>query len=352
VTAVPGSALSGNLVARWSALQLADPELASPFFRPEFTQAVARVRDGVFVAVVEDGRVPVGFLPFERARLGIGKPVGRHLSDYQGAVMQEGADWDPACVVRACRLQAWDFDHLLASQREFIPFHVRGTASPQLDLARGFEAYCSDHRASGSRAIPKTRAKERRLEREHGALRFSAQSADVGALRELVRLKSAQYRNSGVRDVFAAPWPVELLEALVATRSPAFAGMLSTLHADDRLVAAHMGMRSRDAWHHWFPAYDPDFARYSPGLILLLHMAEAAEGMGLRLIDFGKGDEEWKLAFMTGAVPLARGSVVVSGALARGRRLAGRLKSGLDRSPLGEHARRVRATLRRRAQGF
>jgi CelD/BcsL family acetyltransferase involved in cellulose biosynthesis len=80
VTAVPGSALSGNLVARWSALQLADPEPASPFFRPEFTQAVARVRDGVFVAVVEDGRVPVGFLPFERARLGIGKPVGRHLS--------------------------------------------------------------------------------------------------------------------------------------------------------------------------------------------------------------------------------------------------------------------------------
>jgi CelD/BcsL family acetyltransferase involved in cellulose biosynthesis len=216
VTAVPGSALSGNLVARWSALQLADPELASPFFRPEFTQAVARVRDGVFVAVVEDGRVPVGFLPFERARLGIGKPVGRQLSDYQGAVMQEGADWDPACVVRACRLQAWDFDHLPASQREFSPFHVRGTASPQLDLARGFEAYCSDHRASGSRAIPKTRAKERRLERDHGALRFSAQSADVGALRELVRLKSAQYRNSGVRDVFAAPWPVELLEALDA----------------------------------------------------------------------------------------------------------------------------------------
>ena len=29
----------------------------------------------------------------------------------------------------------------------------------------------------------------------------------------------------------------------------------------ERLVAAHLGMRSRTVWHYWFPAYDPAFAK-------------------------------------------------------------------------------------------
>ena len=44
-TVTPARALSPGVVARWSELQLRDRCLASPFFRPEFTQAVAQVRN-------------------------------------------------------------------------------------------------------------------------------------------------------------------------------------------------------------------------------------------------------------------------------------------------------------------
>ena len=42
-----------------------NPQLDNPFFRPEFTQAVAAVRDDVEVAVLEIQQQPVGFFPYQ-----------------------------------------------------------------------------------------------------------------------------------------------------------------------------------------------------------------------------------------------------------------------------------------------
>jgi CelD/BcsL family acetyltransferase involved in cellulose biosynthesis len=58
--------------------------------------------------------------------------------------------------------------------------------------------------------------------------------------------------------------------------------------------------------------FNKDFARYSPGLVLLLELARAAESVGIREIDLGKGDAQYKTAFATGVVPLLEGSVGAS----------------------------------------
>jgi CelD/BcsL family acetyltransferase involved in cellulose biosynthesis len=97
--------------------------------------------------------------------------------------------------------------------------------------------------------------------------------------------------------------------------------MCSTLHAGDRLVAAHMGMRSGNTLHYWFPAYDPEFAKYSPGIILLLRLARSVEGSGVRKIDLGKGEAHYKQRLMNGAVQLREGHVEVPSLLAGARRL-------------------------------
>jgi CelD/BcsL family acetyltransferase involved in cellulose biosynthesis len=75
------------------------------------------------------------------------------------------------------------------------------------------------------------------------------------------------------------------------------------------LVAAHFGIRSRRIWHWWFPAYDREFARYSPGLILLVEMMRAAEGLGLERIDLGRGEALYKRRLMTGAATVYSGCV-------------------------------------------
>ncbi|MCX5690838.1 MAG: GNAT family N-acetyltransferase, partial [Planctomycetota bacterium] len=55
--------LDHGLIERWADLQQANAALSSPYFRPEFTLAVGRVRSDARVTVIEDGGRVVGFLP-------------------------------------------------------------------------------------------------------------------------------------------------------------------------------------------------------------------------------------------------------------------------------------------------
>ena len=100
-----------------------------------------------------------------------------------------------------------------------------------------------------------------------------------------------------------------MLAGVWATETEGFGGLLSTLSVGDRLIAVHLGMRSSQVWHSWFPAYDPALASYSPGLLLLLRMAESARGLGLNAIDLGPGTAPYKQVMMSHGVPLAEGSV-------------------------------------------
>ena len=56
----------------------------------------------------------------------------------------------------------------------------------------------------------------------------------------------------------------------------------------------HFGLRTATTLVGWFPAYDTEFARYSPGIVHHLHMAEHAAASGLLMVDMGKGGREYK----------------------------------------------------------
>jgi hypothetical protein len=117
--------------------------------------------------------------------------------------------------------------------------------------------------------------------------------------------------------------------------------MLSLLYAGDRLVAGHFGMRSRTVWHYWFPAYDAEMAKYSPGLILLLKMAEYAPSIGLRTIDLGKGMCLYKERLMSAAVPLASGSIELPSWLSLNRTARRAMRTAVLNSPIAGPSRRL-----------
>lgn len=303
--------MTEELCSTWARIQADNQELASPYFCPEFTQAVSLVRGDVFVGVLEDGGSAVGFFPFQRGRFSVGRPVGGPLSDFQALVIPGDAQWDPLSLLKGCRLSAWDFDHALASQFALHCPNSRTVASPVIELSNGFEAYVQDRRASGSEQIKKIGNLTRRLERELGPIRFEVHESSHEVLHTLLKWKSIQYSSSGIFDVFSVTWTIRLLEQLLLTQASGFAGMLSTLRAGDHLIAAHMGMRSKSVWHYWFPAYDAAFHKYSPGLILLLRIAQAAPALGVRLIDLGKGDSMYKHRLATGATLVSEGTIEV-----------------------------------------
>ena len=298
-------ALAAPELARWSELQRASPLYRSPFFTPEFAFAVARVRD-VRVAVIEEAGATAGFFAFEAGRRGHGRPVGRPFSDYHGPVLDEAAAIDARALVRACGLATWSFDHLPAGLAAFAPHVWSEGTSPCLDLAEGFDL------GAGGRAHSDIRGAQRRarkLAREVGPLRFVPHSDDPDLLAQTIAWKRQQYAATGVTDVLADAGGRELLGHVHAARATGFAGILSVLHAGDQVAALHLGLRAGGVLHSWFPAYNPELNRYSPGLVLLLELAGAAPGLGIRELDFGKGEARYKLALATGAVPLLEGCV-------------------------------------------
>ena len=109
-------------------------------------------------------------------------------------------------------------------------------------------------------------SKRKRFERQLGKIRFELHADRREVLDALIKWKTQQYQRSQVTSVFAFPWIKALLERLLATpREADFACMLSALYFGERLAAAHIRIRSRNVVHWWFPAYDPELSKYSPG---------------------------------------------------------------------------------------
>jgi CelD/BcsL family acetyltransferase involved in cellulose biosynthesis len=327
VRVVPGRCLSPNQVRFWRDLQDSNPELANPCFCPEFTQSVAAVRSNVEIAVVEQGGEVVAFFPFHRKPGSRAVPVGEIVSDYHGLICRPDFCCDPRELLKACGLVAWDFDRLLASQTSFVPYHKLCEPSAQIDLTQGYGCYAAQRRTAGTRQIQRCENMMRRMATGLGSLRFVPQSFSTTALEQVLAWKSEQYRRSGWNDLFATSWGRSLMEHIHKLQSPSFAGMLSLLYAGEQLVAGHFGMRSGTVWHYWFPAYDRRFARFSPGLILLLRMAQHAEELGVSYVDLGTGLSLYKRRLMNTAVSVAEGSVERPSCLLLGRSLKRNLKA-------------------------
>jgi CelD/BcsL family acetyltransferase involved in cellulose biosynthesis len=297
--------LGENELRRWRALQDSTPALANPFLSPEFTLAVGRFRAEARVAVLSDDSGMAGFFPHERHVLGIGRPIGAGLTDCQGIIAPSGLDFDVRALLRACRLSVWEFDHLLAEQAAFAPYHAETRVEPVMDLSEGFATYAEEARLRAPKTIKTVRYKERKLGREAGEVTYTFSERDPAELRRLMAWKSAQYRRTGRTDRFAEPWIVALVEHLHATGT----GVLSVLRAGDRPISAHLGLRSGAVMAGWFPAYDMEFAKYSPGMVGHLRMAEAAAADGVTQIAMGRGGREYKDWLKNGEFPIAEGRV-------------------------------------------
>ncbi|MFF4397887.1 GNAT family N-acetyltransferase [Streptomyces sp. NPDC001480] len=320
----PGE-LSAADRAAWTAMQAkahlhGAPELANPFLSPEFALAVGRVRRGVRIAVVHEDGEPAAFFPYQRSATGVGRAVGLGVSDCQGLVHRPGFTWDAHELLRACGLALWEFDHLVQGQRPFEASASGSFPSPVVDVDQGYEAYLGRLRAHSPKFTRSTLAKERKLGRDAGTVRYVHDERDPEVLNTLMAWKSAQYRRTGRSDRFAHEWITRLVTRLFHTRSEPFAGILSVLYADGRPVAAHFGLRTERILACWFPAYDPAFAKYSPGLVLHLRMAEAAAADGIAYLDLGRGQKEYKDSLKTREITVSEGWVTRRHPMAVGHR--------------------------------
>jgi CelD/BcsL family acetyltransferase involved in cellulose biosynthesis len=126
---------------------------------------------------------------------------------------------------------------------------------------------------------------------------------------------------------------------------------LRRLTLDDRLVATGIFFLYERRLFFWLAAHDPAFARHAPDMLLTLAVIEDVRGAdSADLLDFGQGDEWYKLRWTRDALPLQR-VMAWHGLIGRGGHLwHGRLRPwgwahpGLTR-PLRRWKRAVRRAL-------
>ena len=312
VSVGPIDALLPHQLARWASIQDSVPFLDSPFFAPEYVRAVARCKEGVEVAMLEDPSGKVGFFPFERGRGRIGHPVGGDFSDFQAVIVEPGAELDPRALVRASDLSGWRFDHLLADQEPARAFHWAVAPSPYVDLSSGFEAYRSERKKSGTNEIEKTLYYARKAERRTGALRLDLHTRDKRVLAQLLLWKGNSCappdspivsRFPGYRECWRASSTCRPRRSLDSCRRCTWATSwppcTSGCDPGRRFTTG-----SRPTTRTCRSSRPASFASWrSP---------RSVSGLGVRRIDLGKGPEPYKLRLMSGSIPVAEGAVHLS----------------------------------------
>ncbi|GAA2881473.1 GNAT family N-acetyltransferase [Streptosporangium fragile] len=309
VVVVRPSELGTAEIDAWREMQRAQPHLANPFLSPEFTLGMGEVSGHVRVAVVRDEEGIVGFFPYEE-HAGVATAVGAWVSLCQGLIHRPGADFDLEALMRACGLHVWEFGCLVDDQPWFEPFTTLSQDAAVMDLADGYPAYLDQLVKRSPKFMKTMRYKERKLGREVGEVSFVFAVEADEQLRLLREWKSAQYARMGRADRFGKAWVVDLVEKMHAIDTKDFGGVLSMLYAGGEPVAGHFGLRSASVLVNWFPAYDPAFGKYSPGIILHFHMAEAGAAIGIDSIDLSVATGyEYKRLLGSRTVPVSEGIV-------------------------------------------
>jgi len=343
ITVLPAEQLTSDHWGAWCRMQRAQPRLVNPFFRPEFTQAVAQARGGVEVAVWEKAGEPVAFLPFERTSRHAGRPVGSYLNQMQGLITADGGQCLPQDAVRAAGLRVLHFDHVQAEQTAFAPYQYVSTQSAYLDLSQGFDHYRQARGKSAAKFISHIFQKERKASREFGEVRVDVNSADRPALEQLLAWKTDQCHRTGVPCAFDIDWVVRLIDRLLASSHELLTGMLFTLRVGDRMAGALMCVRSGSLLQGVILGYDRELSNAAPGFVLLMRVAQMADSLGITRIDLGSGGESYKDKLASGYDLVTEGAVSGQPLLAPFYRGWFRTKDRLRATPLRAPVRRLRA---------
>lgn len=300
----PNSLTEAEL-ATWRQIIAASDEFSSPYFHPQFTLDVAAVRNDVEVAVVAGNSTPAGFFPFQRSG-DKARPVGGNLSDAHGLIHDGSFDWNWPDLLHACGLSAWEFHYQIETQVPDEKWQADVEPAAVMNLDGGFDEFAS--RLESKSVIKQSDRKARKLEREHGHVRFEWDTDDDAAFEILRKWKSKQYRDSNIADVFSFDWTLELLRRIRQQSGHDYEGLMSVLYVDDRPSAVHFGLRSGRVLHQWFPAYDPELKLYSPGIIHMLELARHAAENGVSRIDLGRTCH-YKSRIATDFVNVAEGCI-------------------------------------------
>jgi CelD/BcsL family acetyltransferase involved in cellulose biosynthesis len=302
-------ALEGEWDRLVAALERPTPFLLHAWCAEWLSRRRGRCRLAVEIAVA-DGRL-LAALPFvsERQRgLTVGRFIGGGSTVYADALVapQAPAGTVPALVERAA--QGLDYASLQnLPERSNLVGAMRPDRlwlHPHQETARwrlegGWEE------AYRARTSSRTRNLHQRRRRQLGRLgrldvRIARSREELrDALEVARRLHALRWHGRPDRSGFATAAGQEFHRSVLDRLAPTRIPRITTLHLDGRPIAFVYALVVRDTMFVFRLAFDPEFARYSPGMVTSLAAMEDAARDGATTVDFLPGDERYKLELAT-----------------------------------------------------
>jgi CelD/BcsL family acetyltransferase involved in cellulose biosynthesis len=124
---------------------------------------------------------------------------------------------------------------------------------------------------------------------------IAKESRDTRAyLDAMIEFKARKFAETRVPG-FEAPGKLAYFREVTRRLGGAEPVHLSALKVGDEVVASHWGLIAGGQFYHMMPGYaDGPWQRYSPGRLLNDHLIRDSFERGLRVFDFGIGDEAYK----------------------------------------------------------
>lgn len=300
--------------ADWQRLRRSDPRFESPYFSLEFVESVGAARQDVCVLVIKRHGSVIGFLPLQVSANGHCTPVGGLYNDSHGLLFDSRqGDISYIELLKKAGLKSYRFHAMALVTAESKDYRYGTVRSFLADLQRhsfGYHRFLEETRGT----VFKQRRKTKKMVKDLGPLRLVFDCQDSQVREQIVEMKRSQYQRTNIFDILSVSWVHELFRILAnrSERPSACRLITSALYAGDTLVAGHIGMIERDQLYYWFPAYDHQYHVYSPGTALFLEIANEAEKSGIKKIDFGYGEQPYKLKLTDSVSEMQFGSFDVS----------------------------------------
>jgi CelD/BcsL family acetyltransferase involved in cellulose biosynthesis len=299
-------------IAAWHGMMGASPHLQRAFLTPAFALACERATGLAYVGVLHEGATIRAFMPFQfrsvwHSRIRLAHRIGGGLSDNAGLIASPDFRITVAGLLRLCGLASLNLSHIMEDQDRFGLDADWSDISYVTHLGAGPDAYFTDLLARNRDFVRDTERRQRKTAKTYGkvVVRQYNSVTDAG-LAGVVAMKRLQYARTAVADTFDEPANLRVIEALRQSSVPECALVLATLEAGDKMVAQHLGLRHHGVLSWWFPVYDVSAQGVSPGRLLLWQMIRNATESGIKLIDYGVGEAQYKRQFSTATLRMGR----------------------------------------------
>jgi CelD/BcsL family acetyltransferase involved in cellulose biosynthesis len=172
--------------------------------------------------------------------------------------------------------------------------------SAVLKLPDSWDEYLA---ALGSKDRHELKRKRRRLQREHPDMNVR-RSTEATLEDDLAAFVAMHRGTEGHKGHFMRPEIATFFERMSRSFLPLGWLRLDFLEIGGRPVASTFSFELGDTFYLYNSAYEPDFGRLSPGLILVAALIEDAIEKGLKTFDLLRGPERYKYQLGSEAMPL------------------------------------------------